>query len=253
MPQDSSTARGPPRIVRTLLYGVIGAFLIILIGFLILGILAIEAGDMRIAGTYAEFIGGTGMAALILLTGWYAYQTKRMANQQWMTHREEIEDRRLQRKMEVEALRRALYEEIGKIDYLDDLAMEDYTPNHSTLLPIVPRTVYEENASKIGLLTEKEVDLVVEFYTRASDVEKYMKVQKREDASPASNMLKEIERLGRLPTNLMLKILTLGKYTADREIRTENIREKIAELSDTQSRAKEELKKNLPEGSDRRD
>lgn len=196
------------------------------------------------ARVYVEFIGGLGIIGLILLTASYTFHTRRMANQQWETHKEEIEYRRAQREMEVNAPRRALKEEIAKIQYLDDLA-EQYKPGHSTLVPLVPRTVYEANASHLGLLTEREVDLVVEFYTRVEDVEKYMKFQKEFDLSPPSNVLSYMEDLGEGIWNGILKIVTLGSHTHGYEHRIETVREKLENLAETQKKAVSELEENI--------
>lgn len=76
---------------------------------------AILSGQIGEASSYAQFLSGFGTIGLILLTGWYAYQTRRMVNQQWRMHEEEIKHRRERQLKEEDALRRALREEIGKV------------------------------------------------------------------------------------------------------------------------------------------
>lgn len=54
-------------------------------------------------------------------------------------------------KREVHALRRALYEEIYKIQYFESLT-ENYSVGNSVLGIATPNKIYELNTSKIGLL-----------------------------------------------------------------------------------------------------
>lgn len=224
----------------------LGAFAIIVpIGALLtLGAVSLWRGDVQIAISYAQFIGGIGTIGLVLLTGWYAYQTRRMADQQWRTHINEIEHERERRQKDVNALRQALREEIETIRYLDQLS-SDYSPGYSRIETIVPKEVYRANGSSLGLLTEREIELVVEYYTRAIEVENLMLVQKEEDTTSNVNRIMEIFYISDLIVDKLLKITTFGRHTPSREKRADEIRRRLEHLAETQEEAIAELEKHL--------
>lgn len=231
---------------KRVLYPGVGLLLTAILVLVGLGASAIANGDVEKANSYAQFLGGFGTIGLILLTGWYAYQTRRMVNQQWRMHEEEIEHRRERQLKEENALRRALKEEIGKVAYLDEFA-EKYSRGHSRLEDIIPKEVYESNGQQLGLLTEQEVDVVVEYYTRARGVENLMRIQKQEDTTAGVNQIMEMFYISEYWIDVTLKVLSLGRYTPKWEEREETIREHLKQLADAQERAVSNLEENLEE------
>jgi hypothetical protein len=239
-PKDTGLSRRE----KCVLYPGAGVLLIAILLFSILGTLAMLNGKTESAATYAQFVGGFGTIGLILLTGWYSYHTRRMVDQQWQMHKEEVEDRRERRQNEVNALRRALKEEIGKIGYLDKLAV-DYNRSHSRLGTIVPKDVYNSNGHKLGLLSEGEVDVVVEYYTRAREVENLMEIQREEHTTAGTDRLMEIFYISENLLDKALKIVTLGYYTPNWEKTEESIQEEFEKLSKAQKQAISELEEKL--------
>jgi hypothetical protein len=212
--------------------------------FLIFSGYAIIRDNIDEASLYGQFVGGLGTIGLIILTGWYAYQTRQMVSQQRQAHKEDLAVRRKRRRREVNGLRRALVEEIGKIGYLEELA-DNYHSGYSHLNPIVPKTIYRTKGSDLGLLTEDEIDVVVEYYTRAQEVETLMEVQRKEDTTLDTIQLLEIFDLSEKLVERIFQILSLGVYKPEWKRREETIQESLEGLADAQNRALFELNQNL--------
>lgn len=149
----------------------------------------------------------------------------------------------------MDALRRALREEIGEIDYLDDLA-EEYALGHSRIESLVPKYVYEAQTSNLGKLTERERDLVVTFYSRTHELENLLRIQRNEDLP--SNYFWGVFHLGERIVDTVLKTISLGLYTPPRDKRARTIQARFKKVARAQKEAVAALEGNLPEFDDPR-
>lgn len=226
--------------------GFLGSFLIMVVGVSsIYSGYYLIANDPSSAIPYASVASGVATVLLVGITFWYAFETRRMVQiserrsqrNQLSKQKKEIEDRNV--------LRRALIQEIGKKDYLNQLA-EDYSVGHSRLETLIPTTIYEANADKIGKLTIEEIDVVVEFYTRADQVENLMEVQRQEDTSFDQDFLTELFQVSQNLVNSIVWKLSFGYIDPfKRRYRTQSIRNSINELADNQRRAISKLEENI--------
>lgn len=103
-------------------------------------------------------------AVLLLLTAWYAYQTRKQAKEMEKTRKAEKErrDERLIRQKRI--LRKTLKSEIELLDEHHDVKTANGR-RASALRRASSTAVYEGNTDKLGLLSQDEIDAVVDFYT----------------------------------------------------------------------------------------
>jgi uncharacterized membrane protein len=194
----------------------------------------------QLAGVAAAF----ATLLLVSLTAQYAEQTQQLVEENRKTRIESIEQRRKRRTRELKALRRALKEEIQKVQF-DDLA-EDYAISMSINPVFASSTVYEENAAKIGLLTDEEVDYIVEYYTRLDLVEGLMNVQRQLDTTADMGYFEELFRRSEAIVKYIVRIVSFGHLQKDwPNRREETIREEIQKLSESQDAAVEAIHEQL--------
>lgn len=210
---------------------------------------ALMDGDANRASAYGGVLSGLGTIVLFLLTAWYTAETRRMASETEKTRKQEKKSRKRKQEEELNSLRRALLNEIGKIQYFDDLA-ESYGVGTSALSFVAPTVVYEENAEKIGQLTEKEVDAVVEFYTRVYQIEDLLKLQKEHDLPVGKDAITRYFLSFNLWMEEILRKVTFGKITpTSRDKRTESVKERLRKLDKVQATAIQELENSLEDNS----
>ncbi|WP_424015499.1 hypothetical protein ACOZ35_05855 [Halorubrum xinjiangense] len=155
------------------------------------------------------------------------------------------EEREKEYEREVQSLRRGLKEEIGKVRYYEDLA-ENYQVGVSVEGITAPSTIYESNADMIGLLSDEEVDLIVEYYTRLEQVENSLETQRELDTTAEMDFLTEyFENIGAL-LDRVIRLVTLGRFgnRASKQ-REKRIRESFEDLSRAQQDAIDAIEDNL--------
>lgn len=218
---------------------------------LVVGILAVAAvisagiGRFRIASQLATVVSAFVTILLVLITAQYAEQTRNLVEESRQTREQNQEFREARHERELRSLRIALREEIGKVQYYNQLA-EDYESTRSMLDIDAPDTVYKSNAGDIGLLTEEEVDAVVEYYTRLQQIQATMELQRTVDVPVDMHPLKEWYRRFEVLWNLFLYKITFGRFgSRGPKVREELIRQQFDELTKAQEVALERLEAHL--------
>lgn len=145
----------------------------------------------------SEFASAASAFATILLailTAGYVILTKRLVDETRKSRQDEINRARERREQEKLKLRRAINKEIrsgimvlqelgqvadfnrlsDEIDIPDSIERDTLDTNSGNLTLIdqplyslIPRTVYENNSGDLGLLSDVEVELIVEYYSLA--------------------------------------------------------------------------------------
>jgi hypothetical protein len=195
-----------------------------------------------VAESLASIVSGISSLLLIGLTGWYVVETRKMVGETRQARIDDQQARQREKQEKKENLRIALYEEIGKIQYIDDL-QENYSIGYSAIDFLVPRTVYEANSDELGRLSAEEVSLVVEFYTRAEEVESMIKTQRERDYPHDKDAVTEYFRIISLILDKVSKALSLGLHTPESQRREEHIRNRITRLAEAQEAALKELRR----------
>ena len=210
-------------------------------------ILAASIGIFGEAGQLASVASAFATILLVSLTAQYAQMTQRLA--------EEAESDRDQRKQlhheeqqrELFALRRGLHAEIGKVG-----SYEDYVEGYETGLSIfdipAPTTVYEQNADRIGLLGDEEIDSIVEYYTRLDQIQTEIETQRRLDTTLEMGLAEEFYARYEAMVDYLIRKLTVGRYSKrPSRQREERIRTLFEKLVSAQTEAIEAIESNLEE------
>jgi hypothetical protein len=194
-------------------------------------------GDPETASLWASVVSGMATLGLVFVTLFYVFYTRKLVNVMQESQHEEKEFREKRRRQELDKLRKALLQEIQSIEGLNELSRK-YQPGHSGFTQLVPSTVYESNSSNIGLLTEKEIEAVVEFYTVAEIVNDHLAVQRDMDTEIGWGIFEQVYRS--ISQNQFFE-------RKSRKKRTEATADRIGDLADAQKQAVWELKSNLDE------
>jgi len=174
--------RGPERLAASLLKSGTFRWLVALLtlGTGIIALLAAIGGVFEEAGQIASISAAFATVLLVSLTAQYADQTEQLVEQTELDREQRKELKREEFDRELDSIRRALHEEISKVQYFDRLA-EEYSLSNAALGIATASTVYESNAPKIGLLTDEEVDNIVEDYTRLERASDAITYQRKRD------------------------------------------------------------------------
>lgn len=222
-------------------YGLVILTLALALTTLLSSILGVFAAAEQLATVASAF----ATVLLVSLTAGYAKQTQHLVEetQRDREQREEMEKR--QRKQELDLLRRGLRKEIGMVQYFDQLA-EEYQAGQSPTGIDAPRTIYEQNASKIGYLSEEEVDHIVEYYTRLKQVEEHMKVQSKMDTPVEMGLISEVlARFHALSKRVSSHIPLVSDSIVTVSDRTEEVRNLLRDLSEAQRKAMNAIDQNI--------
>lgn len=214
---------------------VIGAYLaalIISITYLVSSVISRQIGT---AGSWAAIVSGLATVGLVVVTGLYVVYTRNLVGVMEETQREEREFRVEKQQRDLDSLRRALLQEILSIEDLHEIS-RSYAPGYSAYRELVPSTVYQANASEIGLLKQDEVEAVVDYYSLASMVNDLLALQRELDTPIGWGIFEQVYR------TISLNWLAERK---DRKVRTETTAEKIGELAEAQAEAAGQLEDNL--------
>lgn len=196
------------------------------------------SNNPQIAGSYASVISGLSTIGLVIITFWYAIQTRRMASEMERSRNEEEKHREKQRELELEKLRRALLREIEAVEGVSTLA-KNYNPNYSLYTRIFPSTIYDNNSKDIGLLNSTEIEAVVEYYTLVDLVNDHLAAQRKLDTKIERSVFEQVYYA--ISFSWLL-------HWRERKNRTQMTREKLSQLADARSRAISELRENLDGG-----
>jgi len=182
---------------------------------------------------------------LVSLTAQYAMLTQQLV--------EESEKSRIQRKKELEndrerevrMLRRSLHEEIGKIENLEEYAKE-YQVGKSVAKLSAPTTIYQTNSGEIGLLSDDEINYIVEYYTQLEHVNEMLRLQRKMDTTFEMDVFTEHIERGKAFIDYVLRQISFG-YFGKRKAndRESYIRHQIEKLADAQNAALSSIEENI--------
>ncbi|WP_415381478.1 hypothetical protein [Halosimplex sp. TS25] len=163
------------------------------------------------------------------------------------TRKQAQREREKDREREVMALRKSLREEIRKIEGIDELA-ESYGAGTSAFGLPVSTKVYETNAGKLGLLSDEEIDAIVEYYARVETIQDLMELQARADTSLYKDAVKEYFDSFDTLFNFVLRRVSFG-YLGDNKMREREqlISEQLQELHEAQNSAVTAIENHLEE------
>jgi hypothetical protein len=220
-------------------------FLVATIGASTIAVLASILGRFEVAGNFASVASAFATIILVSLTAQYAKQTRELVNESQKNREIELSERRREENRQIVSLRRALLEEIGKVQYFGEMA-ESYTTGTSPLGITAPTTVYENNADKIGLLTEEEIDHIVEYYSRLDQIHRLMNIQAQMDTAMQMDVFTELFRRLRAQLKKLIRFLSLGRWGGPTSAeRAEEIRNRFSKLAAVQEEATATLEENL--------
>lgn len=213
--------------------------------------LSMVAVDSAIDGLYDEAGQIAAMASvfatilLVSLTSQYAAQTRELVEESKQAREQEQQSREHDRQREVDTLRRGLLNEISSIENIDQFS-DQYEVSHSIYEFGAPTTIYEQNADKIGLLTENEIEHVIEYYGRLNKIKKLIDVQRKVDTTVGMDYITEILKRCEALFDFVLWKVSFGRFgQRNSKIRERHIKEKIGELADVQREAIDSLEEEL--------
>ncbi|WP_306056948.1 hypothetical protein [Natronococcus wangiae] len=160
-------------------------------------------GDAEAASDYASFASGIATIILVIITGFYSVQTKKQANsaeraREQRDYREKIEQFRRK-----QSLRKALKEEIDRTVTIGGGESAELVAG---MRKPVPRSMYDENAHQIGLLSDEEVGAIVEYYNVASTIEEMAHIHRSSDDEHLTAISRLLELLEEKQTEASDKI-----------------------------------------------
>lgn len=222
-------------------------FLLIIVLFVVI-VVATQSGGFQIAAQLSGVVSAMAAILLVSLTAEYAQLTQDLVKETENAREQRKKERQTERSRELNALRRALREEVGKVAYFDELA-ENYEVHYSSEQFPAPSTVYENNAGKIGLLTVEEIDNIIEYYARMDRVLELMDLQRKFDTTTDMGFLEEFLRRMEAIVEMLIRKISFGKvgshYSQERKQR---IRKELSGLHDAQQRAQAAIERNLEDG-----
>ncbi|TKX87625.1 hypothetical protein EXE43_02170 [Halorubrum sp. SS5] len=222
-----------------------GILVTVTLAISVAAIAAAMLGVFEEAGQLAAIASAFATILLVSLTAQYAKMTQRLAEEAESDRNQRKEFRQEEQEREIRALRRGLHEEIGKVQ-----TYEDYVDRYETGMSIfqipAPNTVYESNASKIGLLDDDEIDLIVEYYTRLDHIQSELETQRKLDTPYEMGLAREFYERYEAVFDFVVRKLTRGRYgQRTSKNREERIRGLFDDLVTAQSAALEEIESNL--------
>lgn len=220
-------------------------FLVLTITFALISIFSMMEGLFQTGSQLAALASAFATILLVSLTAQYASLTQELVNESEKSRRQRKDERGTERQREVRALRRALHQEIQKIEGFDTLA-EEYQASRSVMRLNAPMTIYQSNSEKIGLLSNEEIDSIVEYYTRLEHLEEMFRLQRKMDTTFDMDILTEYFAMIEAIVDKVFYIVTFGNYgdrgKAEREM---YIQEQLEKLAETQAAALSAIEKNL--------
>ena len=208
-------------------------------------IVAVIFGLFVQAGQIGTVISAIATILLVSLTGEYAEMTSALVRETKESREQDSKQVEQEQKRELKSLRRALYQEIGKVNYFEDLA-KTYDASRAANGIAAPRSVYESNTDKIGLLTDDEIDYIIEYYTRLERVVYFIELQRKKDTTMEMDAFTQFYRV--LEANIekfVALIPIIGPNRTPIEGREETVRFHLSKLLESQTRALDSLKEEL--------
>lgn len=181
-------------------YMILGGISLVTIVMLITifeAILQIYSDNLNRSTAFISISSGFATVLLLTVTCWYAYETNRL-----------VRLRQYERDRESDELRVALSREIGSLKGFKKSAenVNIWLDNAESIGSFGERTVYKQNADKLGRLTPEEVDAVVSYYTHLNHMEQLVKAHQDDgiDATTSiSDSLRTLDRNQRESIELM--------------------------------------------------
>lgn len=222
-------------------------FLLLTLGLSIVAILSAITGKFEPAGQISSIASALATILLVALTAQYAALTRELVKENQEAREQRKEERQREREREIRKLRRSLYQEIGKIGNIEDWSQE-YEVGNSLLGFPAPQTVYKTNAGDIGLLTEEEIDYIVEYYSRLDMVQDLLRVQKQVDTVVGMDFLTEMTARMEGLVNRFLHKISFGYLgSIHSQKRKQIIQNQLKQLAKAQDSALSAIEDNLEE------
>lgn len=196
---EQTEPNGPKRqfisgiIVVSFLAGLgVGVYGIILAG------VNLHAGRVDVALDFARFLTIGATLLLVGLTGLYARETRDMR----LAEDERTKDARRQRTYNI---RKAFKAEIGAIDNLDSYT-DDYEPHQiARMRRVVPTALYKNSSEQLGMLTEDEVDHIIDYYGIAQMVEDFAYAHRMGDTDD-EGLMSQVDKLAECQETVVNKL-----------------------------------------------
>lgn len=228
--------------IRNVLITITLSFSIVAVGAPLFGWFKQASQLAAVASAFATIL-------LVSLTAEYAEMTQRLAEEAESDRAQRKELHEQEQRNELRALRRGLHEEIGHVENYDDY-VEEYDIGTSVYELAAPTTVYEQNADRIGLLEEDEIEAIVEYYTRLDHIQTEIDTQRRLDTTDEMGLMREYFERWSATVDFLLRTLTGERYGQRvSQQRAERIRSQFSELIEAQTTALEAIESNLQSDS----
>jgi len=159
-------------------------------------ITALRRGNTNVASAYSSFASGIATVILVLLTGFYAYQTKIQAKAAKEARNDRERMRREKRQAKQDTIRKSILHEIESTVDITGVS-EDTVEMVVEMDDIVPKRIYENNTENLGLLSEEEINKIVEYYNTAALIEDVSSAQKAESVDVTTQIAPLLELLSR--------------------------------------------------------
>lgn len=243
MSRSEEESKGPligffeslPRIQQILWVVVIGSYLVFIVVSIALLMSNILTYDPKVASLWASIVAGLATVGLVIVTIGYVAYTRRLVEVTEQSRREERVHREKMAERDINSLRKSILKEIQAMEGLHQLA-RNYSPGVSVYQELIPSEVYEANSSDIGLLTDDELEAIIEYYTLASIVNDLLAVQRRHDTEYGRDFFENLF--------YYLGFQWLFRWRELRR-RTEIVAERIGDLAEVQTEAVTQLKLHL--------
>lgn len=209
--------KNPGEILLVLIAGI---FIAIFGGSMLGAWNAIQAGAISAAADIATFASAFATFALVLITAAYAFSTWKLVQETKDAREQEIEIREQQVESQKRKLRRALKKEVEMGTAWADEKIEEQ--NFSTAQASFPTYVFESNTQDLGLLTDREMMILLNFYNNALSFEEMIELR-RTNPVPDENIIHQMVVLSEVGDQAIEIIEEhLEKSTAEKELQSES-------------------------------
>lgn len=195
----------------------------------VFALLSLRNGQFQLGSQIGSIASAFATILLVSLTAQYASQTQQLVDENEKMRIQTQNQRREEQRRKVDALRRALHEEIGKVSRIREWA-ENNSDQRLDSTPF-PTDIYKHNTDKIGLLTPEEVDHIVAYYTFIDHIEYITETKEYSASNGDSGVLGKLGKGNGGNEDAFIELLT----------------DRIDDLADAQEKALESIEDQLEE------
>lgn len=204
---------------KVLVVLVAGFFIAIFGGSMLGAWNAVRAGAISAAADIATFASAFATFALVSITAAYTYSTWKLVQETKDAREQEVELREQETENQKKKLRRALKKEIEMVTTWADEKIEER--NFSTAQASYPTFVFESNTQDLGLLTNREMMALLNFYNNAVSLEEMIELR-RTNPVPEEDIMQRMVILSEIGSQTIDTIKEhLEKDTTKTRLRTE--------------------------------